>query len=654
MEPGNIMQIGHQILRDLQSRFAQIGEQFNLLQWVDSQFSASDLKIDAYVTTLTQSMRELSSARRSGIFTYREGVLVDFSETYNTTVGGLLLSEISGNIQRDAQEMITIEDSVASDYCRLSIRLTPNETPEIVIVLEGIYSERKVAALYEESFLATAKMVAARSSALIDNYISRTQSDQTQKITKEFLSPKAQPETKEGDSEKFEFDVYFDDRWLAIVDLFAGYFPKWAPFAFAHPPLVQVLTVEQTHSRFIILRATHGKWNVAYKPLERSKTICGLLLDKEAREGPQPYLKANPTDPDYVDRYASFLYSEIPKSELVIPIRDKNQQNKIVALINLEHPDENAFSEYHIKLALKATAIVSNFILYLIGEEEDDISDEKLFRYVIIRLIKRLSDTYLHKINNQIPVIKSALNELQKQKDEIFSGDQLEDFEDIRAGVYTLSDLSKYFLSNLSGFISFGKIHLADMIQQSVDDFDIEKLEKTENIYIKIEDVGSGMIVFGSALIREHIYNIIKNSLDQLRIRRRERNGEKAKSSTREGHISIDVSKEKFPDLRKRDSSYEFVRVSIQDDAGGIPKKHVDKVLRRGYTTKREIGGTGFGLSAAAEYMISIGGYLTLDNRIGHGLTVNLLFPVYTDGYHDILSRKLNVPIDGDLTGGLK
>ena len=639
------IQIGHQVLRDLSSRFSQIEDQFELLEWVDSQGSSLDLKLETYITTLAQSLQGLAKARRSGIFTFINGGIIEFSKKFNEATNAIEVFDLPKGVftrtgtateVRDSDSILATEENQEAGYCRTFIRLAPSEAPHILIVLEDVYFGRKVATFYDEGFVATAKMIAGRSAKIIDNDILRDRVSQTRRITEQFLSRKVRQLTDpESNKEQTDRDVGYDDRWLAIVDLFAGYFPDWGPFAFEHPPLVQILTVDQNSPQFIVLRATQGKLaaNVAYKPLRRDSTISGLILEKEV----------DPTA-EHEARYAAYLFAEVPRSELVIPIRDR--QGTIIALVNLEHSSPRAFTEFHVELALKATLLVSDFIQYLISEEEREISDQKLFRYIIIRLIKRLSDTYLHKINNEIPAIKGAIKELERHKGKLFTNDQLEDFGDIRSGVYTLSDLSKYFLSNLSGFISYGKIHLADMLRQAVDDFDVERIEKTESIQIVRDSVSASVVVFGSALIREHIYNIIKNSLDQLRIRRKELAGGGKKRLTFAGHIWLAVSSEKFKDRRGRETSYELVRLSVRDDAGGIPEEHERKVLGRGYTTKKGMGGTGFGLSAAAEYMVSIGGYLELENKVGVGLTVNFFFPVYAEGYHDVLSAKLNVPIE--------
>ena len=76
------IQIGHQVLRDLSSRFSQIEDQFELLEWVDSQGSSLDLKLETYITTLAQSLQGLAKARRSGIFTFINGGIIDARQLF--------------------------------------------------------------------------------------------------------------------------------------------------------------------------------------------------------------------------------------------------------------------------------------------------------------------------------------------------------------------------------------------------------------------------------------------------------------------------------------------------------------------------------------------------------------------------------------------
>jgi len=631
------MQIGDHVLRDLALRFTQIEGQFELLRWVDSHFGKADVQVDKYLTALAERLHTLVRARKSAVFTKMGGRWVDFDAGYNREHGELEVDEkhfdsiTAENLAEDQTDKVSFREEITSGHCHVYVRIDPRDVPPLLIVLGDEFFGRKIAEFYDEGFRQLAQMIAERSGAVIDNQFELRQSSQTQRIMSQFLTPKALK------NRPFSPDQLYDERWSTIVDLFVGYFPTWSPLAFSRPPLVQILTVNSLTADFIVLRTTRGKRSVAYQPLRRDLTISGLFLEYEAKNSGQEYLLVNPTDREYSQRYASILFDDIPQSELVIPVRDGDDgENNIVGLINLEHPDRDAFSDYHLDIALRAARAVAPFILYLISEEKQNISADKQFRYVVARLLGRISRLHLHRIKNLNMTIGSAIQELQIGLGSTLKNEQARNLRDLVLGFDELKKASRTFVANLSGHMSYGEIDLADSVMAAINEFDVERIAKDENIAIK-HDLKPGVNVFGSRIIREHVYNIIRNSFDQIRIRTKNRQQES-------GVIEIRMASEQFANLRGKERSYKFAKLSIVDNAGGIPTEHEARVLEPGYTTKRGSGGTGHGLTAAWEYMVNTGGYLELDNRPGEGLAVHMYFPVYTPGYHELLSKDLNIP----------
>jgi len=69
------------------------------------------------------------------------------------------------------------------------------------------------------------------------------------------------------------------------------------------------------------------------------------------------------------------------------------------------------------------------------------------------------------------------------------------------------------------------------------------------------------------------------------------------------------------------------VCISVSDDGPGIPLDVLPRVFEAGYTTRRERGGTGLGLSTARRLMLSLGGEILAESPPGEGATFRLLFP---------------------------
>lgn len=71
--------------------------------------------------------------------------------------------------------------------------------------------------------------------------------------------------------------------------------------------------------------------------------------------------------------------------------------------------------------------------------------------------------------------------------------------------------------------------------------------------------------------------------------------------------------------------------ISVADDGSGIPESERLRVLEPFYTTRRETGGTGLGLSVVHGIALEHGGTLAIDSRPGRGSTMTLTLPCRED-----------------------
>ncbi len=69
------------------------------------------------------------------------------------------------------------------------------------------------------------------------------------------------------------------------------------------------------------------------------------------------------------------------------------------------------------------------------------------------------------------------------------------------------------------------------------------------------------------------------------------------------------------------------VILTLRDEGVGIPPEHLSRLTDPFFTTKRDEGGTGLGLSVSAGIVKECGGTLTFDSVVGQGTTVTLAFP---------------------------
>ena len=70
-----------------------------------------------------------------------------------------------------------------------------------------------------------------------------------------------------------------------------------------------------------------------------------------------------------------------------------------------------------------------------------------------------------------------------------------------------------------------------------------------------------------------------------------------------------------------------FVALKVRDEGGGISEENLQHIRDPFFTTKRDQGGTGLGLSVSARIVNEHNGTMEIDSVIGRGTTVTLCFP---------------------------
>jgi signal transduction histidine kinase len=84
-----------------------------------------------------------------------------------------------------------------------------------------------------------------------------------------------------------------------------------------------------------------------------------------------------------------------------------------------------------------------------------------------------------------------------------------------------------------------------------------------------------------------------------------------------------------------------YIAVSVRDTGAGIPADSLARVFEPFYSTKRDRGGTGLGLSMVRWFAEQSAGAATIDSVIGQGTVVTLLLPRQADQVQDALDRTM-------------
>ena len=116
----------------------------------------------------------------------------------------------------------------------------------------------------------------------------------------------------------------------------------------------------------------------------------------------------------------------------------------------------------------------------------------------------------------------------------------------------------------------------------------------------------SGLIVNGNEnQLKQMFLNILRNSKEAIQ---------------KKGQITITIEE-------KREKAISYVTVTITDNGEGIPADDLQKVLEPFYTTKKDSGGTGLGLSMVAEIAKQHSGSISIDSKEGVGTTIVVSLP---------------------------
>jgi signal transduction histidine kinase len=72
----------------------------------------------------------------------------------------------------------------------------------------------------------------------------------------------------------------------------------------------------------------------------------------------------------------------------------------------------------------------------------------------------------------------------------------------------------------------------------------------------------------------------------------------------------------------------DYVRVRVRDNGAGMPPEVTAKIFDPYFTTKGD-GGTGLGVPQVQAWMRQVGGYVTVQSKVGKGTAFDLFFPVH-------------------------
>jgi hypothetical protein len=625
------MRLGDRFIRELTAGFAEIQSQFTLLNWIDRAILAANLPLEETIdSVLTKSSNHFRASRASA-FVVVDGRPLPFTPPNERYAPVVPSDALLARISRCAQVETCRTDGSLS-HLLLPIQVPTIRSLNIVLVYEGDAEHNPSVKFEDHDFLFFAEMVANQASLLI-----------SKKLESDWHAARDSVE-----------DAYFfgitknrvlsvEQRWFDLTTYFRAFLPGWAPLQIQPDPEIQILTWDG-NSETILLRAGSNQGGPSLaKALFIEKSICGLLIENERKGGPiEPHLYVDPTNEMFAKRYRAYLLDEVPRSELVIPMRwaPTGQEKKIIALVNFEHNSPTAFSGAHIEILHKAVDLVAPFAAALISEELQQRGRDVQHMYMLHGILAKMAKTYRHKVNQRVIAATLSLEVLEGLGQRL-EGDEKKFFDRLSRSVISFAELSSSFVNDMPNYVRFGRLPVLPLVEGALGEFDPTEMKRAEDIDMPLQiastvDPARDLFVFGSHLIREHIYNIINNCVFAVR-------KQLTAHVIKEGIISVTVLLEKQTDRLDEPDSFPLVIIQIEDNGGGLSDEAAMRYGEFGNTHDKP-GGSGYGVAAAREYLVTIGGkflWKCYDAPGGaRGLRQKLCFPQYVEAIHGPMSAQ--------------
>ncbi|MDJ0826415.1 MAG: HAMP domain-containing sensor histidine kinase [Rhodobacter sp.] len=624
-----------EILRRVAAAIRSVDDQFQAFELVEA-FDLKNITPYELLTKICKILVPVSGVRAAVISFEIDGRIHRFATHPR--------SEKRLGAKLDDKQILSSSKSTKSnkDLVLFTISIDCEDIPKTYITFIDHYLGGKSSSLHQESTRDFLRTIKRRFERRCVEEFSFYRQARFQRLAQAFLNH-TNGEGEAG-AQDGEATSRFDEGWNLMLDGAIQAFPNYKPFwELGDGPRWQLLTVEKGR-KFLNLRAENdgsGKAGSSTKSFigrrfEAARTLTGLALEREDRGYKDDVLFRNPkTDKEAGDRFAQLMWdkSQLPESVMIIPIRNEN--GMIGALINVEHLEPHVFNSFQAQCVLKELDFVSSFAKSIERSRKQAIDREKELRYLLFRIISKLSYQYQHRTKNEFAKLKSALKEAELS---IGDGD-LESvaFEVQEAQRFTkiLNDSALHFDEKAGDFIRYTATSVRPLMDDLIRDCRASASENNADVKITYDSNDIDETVFCSGLISEHLYSVVQNSLENFAETKREFLGAskfiEIRLAKREGEV------DRLNNLLAKG----FVEIVVRDNGGGIAEGMVGREFEFGQSTKAR--GKGSGLATARSYMRRFGGDVELTNSPGEGVAVTFRVPIFDDVLHEGMAEELNL-----------
>ncbi len=329
---------------------------------------------------------------------------------------------------------------------------------------------------------------------------------------------------------------------------------------------------------------------------------------------------------------ASYIPDTEPaRSELCVPMVIGN---RVVGVIDCEHPDPNAFGSSEVEV-LTTVAAMTCAKLELLAEEArsnqryeslvtshhqltQEISNRKaletkLFEAQKMEAIGRLSGGFAHDFNNLLTVISGNLEFLAAER---LSADAQEYLGASQSAAASGAKLIQNMLAfSRRSYLQPEEIDLIDLVHTAEE---WSRSILTDEIEVRVDVTDSHWPVIADRnATQSAILNLVVNARD---------------ATSGNGHIRLKVEnanlvRSDIQALGVELSPGSYVCISVLDTGSGISEESLQRIFDPFYTTKAAGAGTGLGLSTILGFMQQSGGGIAVETAVNQGSNFQLFFP---------------------------
>ncbi|MFC1524622.1 response regulator [Thermodesulfobacteriota bacterium] len=234
-----------------------------------------------------------------------------------------------------------------------------------------------------------------------------------------------------------------------------------------------------------------------------------------------------------------------------------------------------------------------------------------------------------HEINNpnnfismNTPILRRAWNDILPLLDSY-----QEENGDFSIGGILFSEMRDYIPELFEGIHEGSEriknivLNLRDYARQSVSDM---------NQWVNINDVLRAALVLLSNPLKNSTYHLTVNYQEDMPLFKGnfQRSEQVLINVIQNAYQSLDDPARAISLATRFDKKHRVVEVVVKDEGSGIPPDELKYIQDPFFTTKRDSGGCGLGLSISAGIMEEHGGRLEFRSKPGQGTTVLVRFPV--------------------------